>query len=168
MANVSNMTFADQTLRVLTGHPEHDILFVAGDVVKMAGLDKNATLNTVNRHGDVSNSMKLNSLLECGLQVEALSSLKYHGNWKAQWLFSESLTYQMLLRGHAKQSEPFRKWVTEEVLPSIRKIGTYDIKESNTAEAKMFTEEFAALRGQIEALTPEMLPDCYRNSYILN
>jgi len=38
---------------------------------------------------------------------------------KTSVLFTESQTYQMLLRGHAPASEPFRKWVTEVVLPSI-------------------------------------------------
>ena len=36
----------------------------------------------------------------------------------------------MLLRGHAPQSEPFRKWVTEVVLPSIRKTGKFDVNEA--------------------------------------
>lgn len=40
-------------------------------------------------------------------------------------IFSESELYQMLLRGHAPQSEPFRKWGTEEVLPTIRKTEGY-------------------------------------------
>lgn len=45
-------------------------------------------------------------------------------------LFTEANTYQMLLRGHAPASEPFRKWVTEVVLPTIRKTGQFDIHES--------------------------------------
>lgn len=45
-------------------------------------------------------------------------------------IFTESESYQMLLRGSAPQSEPFRKWVTEEVLPTIRKTGSYNAEES--------------------------------------
>ncbi len=41
-------------------------------------------------------------------------------------MFPESALYQMLLRGHAPASEPFRKWVTEVVLPSIRKTGKFE------------------------------------------
>ncbi|NNA05079.1 hypothetical protein HBN72_23930 [Pseudomonas lundensis] len=36
----------------------------------------------------------------------------------------------MLLRGRAPASEPFRKWVTEEVLQTIRKTGPYSAGES--------------------------------------
>ncbi|WP_376781129.1 BRO-N domain-containing protein [Pantoea septica] len=68
-------------------------------------------------------------------------------------MFSESVVYSMLLRGHAPQSEPFRKWVTEEVLPSIRKTGQYDITKSTTPEATQFAEEFSQMRGMIENLT---------------
>ena len=45
-------------------------------------------------------------------------------------LMPEHHVYQMLLWGKAPQSEPFRKWVTEEVLPTIRKTGSYNAEES--------------------------------------
>lgn len=35
------------------------------------------------------------------------------------WLFDEPRLYQMLLRSNNPATEPFRKWVTEEVLPTI-------------------------------------------------
>lgn len=49
------------------------------------------------------------------------------------WMIDESTAYRLLLQGHAPQSEPFRKWVTEEVLPSIRKTGSYDLAKSETS-----------------------------------
>ncbi|MFV3378101.1 BRO family protein, partial [Pseudomonas sp. NY11226] len=55
-------------------------------------------------------------------------------NWSALWLMPESSLYTMLLRGHAPLSEPFRRWVTEEVLPTIRKTGRYDASESSVYE----------------------------------
>ncbi|HBI4798456.1 TPA: hypothetical protein K7X89_004633 [Escherichia coli] len=64
------------------------------------------------------------------LDVNLTSSLKDSKGRKLShlaWLFDEPTVYKMLLRGHAPQSEPFRKWITEEVLPSIRKTGSYDV-----------------------------------------
>lgn len=58
----------------------------------------------------------------------------------------------MLLRGHAPASEPFRKWVTEEVLPSIRKTGAYNVNESTTVEGQQFAGEFAALHAEVAGL----------------
>lgn len=48
-------------------------------------------------------------------------------------LTSEKSTYQMLARGNAPQSEPFREWVFGEVLPSIRKTGQYNVNASELA-----------------------------------
>lgn len=68
------------------------------------------------------------------------------------WLIDEPNTYRVLLRGHAPQSEPFRKWVTEEVLPTIRKTGKYDIAQSTTDTGKQLAAEFSALRGRASGI----------------
>lgn len=44
-------------------------------------------------------------------------------------LMTEAKVYDMMLKGKAPQTEPFRKWVTEEVLPTIRKTGSYNAEE---------------------------------------
>lgn len=40
-------------------------------------------------------------------------------------IISESGLYNVILRSDKPEAKPFRKWVTSEVLPSIRKHGTY-------------------------------------------
>lgn len=55
-------------------------------------------------------------------------------------LVSESGLYTMIMRSNKEEAKPFRKWVTGEVLPSIRKTGRYEVKQaipdfSNPAEA---------------------------------
>lgn len=71
-------------------------------------------------------------------------------------LFTEAETYQMLLRGHAPQSEPFRKWVTEEVLPSIRKTGKYNAEDSTNPIAVAIMDELKSLRSEIVSLRQEL------------
>lgn len=44
---------------------------------------------------------------------------------------NESGLYSVILRSDKPQAKPFRKWVTSEVLPTIRKTGSYAIKEDN-------------------------------------
>lgn len=41
------------------------------------------------------------------------------------WFINESGLYNVILRSDKPEARPFRKWVTSEVLPSIRKTGTY-------------------------------------------
>ncbi len=44
---------------------------------------------------------------------------------------NESGLYSVILRSDKPQAKPFRKWVTSEVLPTIRKTGSYAVKEDN-------------------------------------
>lgn len=51
----------------------------------------------------------------------------------------------MLLKGTAPQSEPLRRWVTEEVLPTIRKKGSYDAAKSDHPVAQGVLDELNVL-----------------------
>lgn len=42
---------------------------------------------------------------------------------------SESGMYALIMRSNKPQAKPFRRWVTSEVLPSIRRTGTYSITD---------------------------------------
>jgi prophage antirepressor-like protein len=144
-------------LDVLIGHPEHDLLFIATQVARAAGLaDSKGAVNKARRYRGAGMQ-----LLEALVAENATCELPLDQGGKkyriTTTLFTEAETYQMLLRGHAPASEPFRKWVTEEVLPSIRKTGTYNIHESETKEAQQFAGEFAQLHSAISELTSEVL-----------
>ncbi|MGE6661849.1 BRO-N domain-containing protein [Pseudomonas sp. NPDC077408] len=106
------------------GHPEHDLLFIATQVAQAAGLK--------NPKQSIQDLRALKSAPKPGVHLSTLvqenfTSLPLDGKGRAirktTIMFTEAETYRMLLRGHAPASEPFRKWVTEEVLPSIRKTG---------------------------------------------
>lgn len=47
------------------------------------------------------------------------------GGNQETWIINESGLYNVILRSDKPQAKPFRKWVTSEVLPSIRKHGGY-------------------------------------------
>ncbi len=49
-------------------------------------------------------------------------------------IVNESGLYSVILRSDKPQAKPFRKWVTSEVLPSIRKTGSYQTKPLTLAE----------------------------------
>lgn len=56
----------------------------------------------------------------------------------ATWAINESGLYNVILRSDKPQAKPFRKWVTSEVLPTIRKTGQYNanMKPSKALEIK--------------------------------
>lgn len=47
------------------------------------------------------------------------------GGTQETWVINESGLYNVILRSDKPKAKPFRKWVTSEVLPSIRKHGMY-------------------------------------------
>lgn len=49
-------------------------------------------------------------------------------------IINESGLYSVILRSDKPQAKPFRKWVTSEVLPSIRKTGVYALRDSYQIE----------------------------------
>ena len=69
------------------------------------------------------------------LNNESLVSLGQRGGW----LINESGLYSVILRSDKPEAKPFRKWVTSEVLPTIRKTGGYGVDGTKAAlaEAKL-------------------------------
>ncbi|POG05891.1 hypothetical protein BGP84_23810 [Pseudomonas putida] len=57
-----------------------------------------------------------------------------------------------MFAGRLPQTEPFRKWVTEEVLPTIRKTGSYNAAESSNPIAVGIMDELKLLRGELVEL----------------
>lgn len=124
------MMFAGVEMDVVIGHPEHELLFVGAQVERAAGLSKGEVKEFMKR---VTSQGIRYYELSVGLKTPLyLTDFVGRSLHRTAWLMNESTVYKLLLRGHAPQSEPFRKWVTEEVLPGVRKTGQYDIAKSIT------------------------------------
>ncbi len=52
------------------------------------------------------------------------------GRQQATYIINESGLYNVILRSDKPEAKPFRKWVTSEVLPAIRKYGAYMTPET--------------------------------------
>ena len=71
------------------------------------------------------------------------------GGKQQMTIINESGLYTVILRSDKPQAKPFRKWVTSEVLPSIRKHGAYMTPE--TIKKVMLTPEFIiSLAGELK------------------
>ena len=57
------------------------------------------------------------------------------------WTVTESGLYRIIMRSDKPQAKPFQKWVTGEVLPSIRKHGIYATE--STIESMINNPDFA-------------------------
>lgn len=62
------------------------------------------------------------------LDLHALNYTEGTGNTMANFV-TESGFYDVILQSSSPKVKPFRKWVTSEVLPSIRKFGSYSVQK---------------------------------------
>lgn len=60
---------------------------------------------------------------------------------------SESGLYALVFKSRKPEAKAFRKWVTSEVLPTIRKTGQYKAATANMTSNEFVSREFAALRS---------------------
>ena len=51
------------------------------------------------------------------------------------WFVNESGLYNLIFRSNKPEAKPFRKWVTSEVLPALRRTGRYEMPGLTSAEA---------------------------------
>lgn len=66
------------------------------------------------------------------------------------WFINESGVYNVILRSDKPQAKPFKRWVTHEVLPSIRQTGSYSTLQASVSD-------FDSLSSRIEVLEKEAL-----------
>lgn len=60
-------------------------------------------------------------------------------------VISESGLYTLIIRSNKPEAKPFRKWVTSEVLPTIRKTGQYHRQTAPVSRPDVSWEEYAGL-----------------------
>ena len=65
-------------------------------------------------------------------------------------LISESGLYTLIMRSNKPEAKVFRKWVTSEVLPSIRKTGSYSVSQPTLAIPKTLPEALRAYADEVE------------------
>lgn len=69
----------------------------------------------------------------------------YLGSGRKPMLVNESGLYTLILKSRKKQAKRFKRWVTADVLPSIRATGSYNLTPSN--DLPDFSDEVAAARA---------------------
>ena len=88
-------------------------------------------------HVDPEDKRKLSEL---GLGCKRNESFPFKGNGGKCIYINESGLYSLIFRSKLESAKVFKRWVTSEVLPSIRKTGRYDHKYSNMLTFKIENE----------------------------
>ena len=129
-----NLEFGEIRSMTINGEP----WFVGKDVATALGYT-NAS-KALNDHVDSED--KLNN--------ETLSSLGQRGGW----LINESGMYSLILGSKLDGAKRFKRWVTSEVLPSIRKSGAY-ATDSAAAEYKARELRIKEMNAQARLINAE-------------
>ena len=72
------------------------------------------------------NSLPLTEVGENDQKSKSNDSLPLTGNLKNTVYINESGLYSLILKSNMDKAKEFKRWVTKEVLPSIRKTGRYE------------------------------------------
>lgn len=121
--------------------------FVGKDVAEVLGYAK--PLNAIAQHVDKDDSLKQGLTDSLGRQQKTI-------------FVNESGLYALIFGSKLESAQKFKRWVTSEVLPALRKTGQYQVKELSGSElmAKALIEAqsvLAAKDKQIEEMKPKAL-----------
>lgn len=67
-------------------------------------------------------------------------------------IINESGMYSLIFGSKLESARRFKHWVTSEVLPSIRKTGSYSMKESNDSTSNTIDEKLDEIMQQIKSI----------------
>ncbi len=121
--------------------------FVGKDVAEVLGYAK--PLNAIAQHVDKDDSLKQGLTDSLGRQQKTI-------------FVNESGLYALIFGSKLESAQKFKRWVTSEVLPALRKTGQYQVKELSGSElmAKALIEAqnvLAAKDKQIEEMKPKVV-----------
>lgn len=115
-----------------------DILFNPYHVGKCLDLSESAVRNHLSAMSDKQCKLLKNS------DVRDKDIRKLHNT--GEKFLKEAGVYKLIFKSHKKEAEKFQDWVTDEVLPTIRKTGGYQIQQNTIAA---LNETVADLQGTI-------------------
>ena len=107
MSNIVAFDFESHNVRVVVGH-DGEPMFVAADLLSTLNLDRKA----LERLDD---------------DEKGVSSIHTPGGNQEMSVVNESGLYNLVLGSRKPEAKRFKRWVTHEVLPSIRKTGSYAV-----------------------------------------
>ena len=85
-------------------------------------------------------------------ELGKLSDSSLDANAKRSMYINESGLYSLILRSEKPEAKTFKKWVTSEVLPKIRKTGSYSALGHYSSNDLSWKEVFETAAGREDGL----------------
>ena len=143
MSNIQ--VFEYQNNKVRTVDVDGEAWFVLKDVCDVLHMDTSKIKQVADRLDD---------------DEKGRCSVPTPGGEQATWIINESGLYHVILRSDKPEATPFRRWVTNDVLPAIRKTGSYNAPQLTRSQLLATAliaahEELEEKDKQIAELTPK-------------
>jgi anti-repressor protein len=143
MANIQ--VFEYQNNKVRTVDVEGEAWFVLKDVCEILRMDTTQLKKVADRLDEDEKGRTL---------------ITTPGGMQETWIVNESGLYHVILRSDKPEAAPFRRWVTNDVLPEIRKTGSYNVPQLTRSQLLATAliaahEELEQKDKQIAELTPK-------------
>lgn len=130
-SNLTSYNFHNSNIRV-EQNDKGEVLFCLADVC--ASLNLSQSNKTANQIKEEFGGTELNS-----------APLKTKGGVQQCTMITEPQLYFVMMRSNSKIAREFRQWICNEVLPSIRKNGSYVQKEQPKQKRCWYVEEIKNL-----------------------
>lgn len=123
---------------------DNNAWFNAKQICKILEYDKNGTNVIVKRYVDYQNQTTYDNIKEYA---------QYHYNIQDHAIFiNEAGLYELVLRSKMPKAIEFKRWVTQDVIPAIRKTGTYTIEKKYENKLKNLNEQIKTYKKRIKVL----------------
>ena len=144
MSQIITKDFYGTSIRLIV--IENREFFMAKDVAKLLGYKD--TINAIKQH--CKNSISFNDFLKGG-KTPPLDLQPILGNsWKQTKIIPESDVWRLIIKSRLEEAERIEKWIMEDVLPSIRKTGSYSISHTPENPLKKRTENLRFAGEQLD------------------
>lgn len=129
---------------------------------------KNSAIRTIEKEGelwwvakDICTILSINNAREATRHLKedekGVISIDTLGGRQDITVVNEPGLYILMMRSRKPEAEAFTRWVTHEVLPAIRRTGSYSLRQNNViaamaAQLEQVTQTLAQLQAQLGAV----------------
>jgi prophage antirepressor-like protein len=132
---IKSFDFNGHGVRIITNE-NNQVFFVAKDICEVLG------------YSNTSKAISDNCKNE-GITTSYIPHPQSETKQIEVTVINEANLYRLVMRSNKKEAIDFQDWVCDEVLPSIRKTGKYDVKEISTTKTPSYLIEDEIERAKI-------------------
>ncbi len=84
------------------------------------------------------------------------TQIGYQGQTREMTVINESGLYSLIFGSKLESAKKFRKWVTSEVLPSIRKQGSYQLPQTTDGKIALLAQGHMELKEEVDTIKADL------------